>query len=31
MIDIQNWRDLINKPVVSGNRKELGVVSDVQS
>jgi hypothetical protein len=30
MIEIQNWRDLINKPVYSSDRKEVGVVSDIQ-
>jgi hypothetical protein len=30
MVTIVNWRDLINKPVYSSDRKEVGVVSDVQ-
>ncbi|HEX5921086.1 MAG TPA: hypothetical protein VFY55_04825 [Nitrososphaeraceae archaeon] len=30
MDSIEDWQDLINKPVISSNEREIGVVSDVQ-
>jgi hypothetical protein len=31
MAQIENWQDLANKPVISSDEKEIGIVSDVQS
>jgi hypothetical protein len=30
MEKIENWRDLINKLVLSSDEKEIGIVSDIQ-
>jgi hypothetical protein len=30
MDSIEDWQDLINKPVISSDEREIGVVSDVQ-
>jgi len=31
MDKIQNWQELINKPVFSSDEKEIGIISDVQA